>query len=284
MAIIVDGKKIASLILEKLKKEVFRLGGFGKPRLAVVIVGDNKPSLVYVDKKEAAALDVGINFIKFNFSKNENKENIIGKLKVIQEQESLSGLIIQLPLPKQLEPFTGEIVDSIGLEIDVDCLSRRSLGKVMMGENYLLPPTPSAILEILNFYKVGLKNKNVCLLGRGDLIGKPLMAMLANQPVGLSIHNESTKNIKDYTKIADIIISGVGKKNILTKDMVKDGVIVIDAGICFEKNKICGDVDFDSVSEKASLITKTPGGVGPITVAKLLANVVAVFKRQHSLP
>ena len=192
----------------------------------------------------------------------------------IQREYRLSGLIIQLPVPENLWPHTREIVDNINSNIDVDCLSHLALGRVMMGSSSLEPPTPGAIMEILRYYKVDLVGKHVCLIGRGDLIGKPLAAMLAHEPVALSVHGRATTNLSDFTKAADIIITGVGRKNILTADMVKPGVTVIDAGITFENGAISGDVDFAGVAPKCSLIAPVPGGVGPVTVAKLLLNTV----------
>jgi methylenetetrahydrofolate dehydrogenase (NADP+)/methenyltetrahydrofolate cyclohydrolase len=275
MAIIVDGKKIAAEILENLRSRVQKLKRRGvTPALAVVLVGDDKPSHTYVHQKQKAAEQIGVEFFRCAYPATIKKDALISEIKKIQKRHKLSGLIIQLPVPENLWPHTREIVNNIDIKIDVDCLSHLALGKVLMNASPLVPPTPGAILEILRYYKINLKNKNVCLIGRGDLIGRPLAAMLTHEPVALSIHGRSTKNLSDFTKTADIIITGVGKKNLLTAAMVKKGVVVVDAGVTFTGKQISGDVDFINVAKKARLITPVPGGVGPITVAKLLENTV----------
>ena len=275
MTTIVDGRKIAAEILENLRGRVKKLKRKHiTPALAVVLVGDDKPSHTYVRQKQKAAEQIGVKFFHCVYPAAIDKDELIAEIKKIQKQHKLSGLIIQLPVPEKLWSHTREIVNNIDIKIDVDCLSHLALGRVLMNASPLEPPTPGAILEILRYHKINLKGKNVCLIGRGDLIGRPLAAMLTHEPVALSIHGRATKNLSDFTKTADIIITGVGKKNILTAPMVKKGVIVIDAGITFTGNEIGGDVDFASLAKKASLITPVPGGVGPITVAKLLENTV----------
>lgn len=277
MTQIVEGKKIADKILFDLQVRVKNLKAQGKEAaLAVILVGDDKPSHTYVRKKGEAAQNLGITFFKFEFPADISKADLIAELKKIQADNKLTGLILQLPVPERLWPDTREIVDYIEPGIDVDCLSHLSLGRVMMADGSLLPPTPGAILEILKFYEIDLTGQDVCLVGRGDLIGKPLAAILNNQPVTLHVCGRATKDLSIYTKAADIIITGVGKKDLLTGAMVKTGAVVIDAGVCFDKGKMFGDIEFASVAAKASLVTPTPGGVGPITVAKLLENVVIV--------
>ncbi|MFA6304854.1 MAG: bifunctional methylenetetrahydrofolate dehydrogenase/methenyltetrahydrofolate cyclohydrolase, partial [Patescibacteria group bacterium] len=168
------------------------------------------------------------------------------------------------------------IVIQINPEIDVDCLTYGALGRVLMGSSDLTPPTPGAILEILKFHEIDLMGKEVCLVGRGELIGKPLAAIFNNMPVTLTTCGRATKDLSAYTKRADIIITGVGKKDIVTGEMIKKDAVVVDAGVCFENGKMYGDINFDSIVKKAALVVPTPGGVGPITVAKLLENTVKV--------
>lgn len=277
MATIVDGKKIASVILEDLKNRVAIVKQRGiKPALAVVMVGEHKPSQTYVKKKEESARKIGVDFFKFKYADNTDKETLITRIREIQAEHDLSGLIVQLPVPEKLWPDRREIVNHINIDIDIDCLSHLALGRVMMNENLLVPPTPGAIMEILKYYHVDLAGKELCLVGRGDLIGKPLAAMLAHYPVTLVTCGKSTTDLAHYTKSADIIICGVGKKDLITGEMVKEGVVVVDAGVSFVDQKMYGDINFDSVARKASLVTPTPGGVGPITVAKLLENTVKV--------
>lgn len=281
MAQIVDGKKIADEILDNLKARVQQLKDKGTaPALAVVRVGNDKPSITYVKKKEESAQKIGVDFFKYEITDGTDKKGLIARIREIQKEHKLSGMILQLPVPEHLWPSTREIVNQIDINIDVDCLSHQALGRVMMNESPLIPPTPGAIMEILKYYKVDLQGKEVCLVGRGDLIGKPLAAMLQHQPVTLTTCGRSTKDLSHYTKTADIIITGVGRKDLVTSEMVKDGAVVIDAGVCFEDGKMYGDINFESVSQKASLVTPTPGGVGPITVAKLLENTVKVAENR----
>ncbi|MCX6785755.1 MAG: bifunctional methylenetetrahydrofolate dehydrogenase/methenyltetrahydrofolate cyclohydrolase [Candidatus Komeilibacteria bacterium] len=277
MAIIVDGNKIAASILTGLKARVEKLKkNKVKPALAVVIVGNDKPSHTYVKKKGESALQIGVDFFKFELPDNTDKETLITRIREIQKEHDLSGLIVQLPLPEKLSADTRKIVNGINSEIDVDCLTYGALGRVLMGQSDLFPPTPGAILEILKYHQIDLTGKEVCLVGRGELIGKPLAAILQNYPVTLTVCGRSTKDLSVYTKRADIVICGVGKKDLLTGEMIKEGAVVIDAGVCFVDGKMYGDINFESVSKKASLVVPTPGGVGPITVAKLLENTVKV--------
>ncbi|MFA6460133.1 MAG: tetrahydrofolate dehydrogenase/cyclohydrolase catalytic domain-containing protein [Patescibacteria group bacterium] len=277
MAIIVDGNKIAQTILADLTVRVAKLKQQKiQPALAVVIVGDDQPSYTYVKKKGESAQKIGVDFFKFDFPANIDKEKLIDRLIQIQAEHDLSGLIVQLPLPQGLSEFTREIVNQINPEIDVDCLTYGALGRVLMGSSDLTPPTPGAILEILKFHEIDLMGKEVCLVGRGELIGKPLAAIFNNMPVTLTTCGRATKDLSAYTKRADIIITGVGKKDIVTGEMIKKDAVVVDAGVCFENGKMYGDINFDSIVKKAALVVPTPGGVGPITVAKLLENTVKV--------
>jgi len=281
MAIIIDGRKIAAAILENLKPRVETIKKRGlRPALAVLRVGQDKPSITYVRKKEESAQEIGVDFFKFEYPETISKEQLISEIEKVQTEHQLSGLILQLPVPEKLWPYTREIVNHINIDIDVDCLSHLALGRVMMNESPLVSPTPGAIMEILRFYQVDLAGKEVCLIGRGDLIGKPLAAMLLHEPVTLVTCGKSTVNLSHYTKSADIIITGVGKKDLLTGKMIKKGAVIIDAGVCFDNGKMFGDIDFESVNKKAAIVTPTPGGVGPITVAKLLENTVKVAEHK----
>jgi methylenetetrahydrofolate dehydrogenase (NADP+)/methenyltetrahydrofolate cyclohydrolase len=268
--IIVEGKKIADYLLTRLKKVIARKNH--KPHLAAVLVGNDKPSETYVRKKQEAAQLVGVRFSLYKFSAGIGEKKLILEIRKIQHQ-NLSGIIVQLPLPKQLDKK--KILNALNPEIDVDFLTWESLGKLVIAENILTPPSPGAILEILKFYKINLRGKHVVLVGQGDLIGKPLTNLLMNMPVTLTTCNKDTRNLGEITRSADILISGVGRANLIKAQMVKKGAVVIDAGVSFIGKKMHGDVDFEKVSKIASLITPTPGGVGPITVAKLLENVVA---------
>lgn len=266
---IANGSEISDQILENLKAKI-KAGGL-KPVLAVVLVGNDPASQTYVRKKQEAAESIGVGFLLYRFPAKISTEDLMAEIKRIQTQR-LSGIIIQLPLPAHLD--RRRVLNVLNPEIDVDYLSWESLGKLVIGENSLVPPTPGAILEILNYYKVPLKGKHVVLVGQGELIGKPLANILIQMPVTLTVCGKETKNLSFFTKQADILITGVGKANLIRGSMVKKGVVVVDAGVSFRGKKMFGDVAFEEVSKKASLITPTPYGVGPITVAKLLENTV----------
>jgi len=266
---IVNGREIADKILHRLKEQLERTRI--KPRLAVVLVGVNPASETYVRRKQAAAIAIGMKFSLYKFPESIGTKELLGEIDQIQK-EDLSGIIVQLPLPKGIDKKA--ILNRLNPELDVDYLSWESLGKLVIGENNLIPPTPGAILEILNYYKVPLKGKHVVLVGQGDLIGKPLANLLLQLPVTMTVCSKQTKDLGFYTKQADILVSGVGKYDLIRGNMVKKGAVVIDAGVSFKGKKIFGDVNFAEVSKLASLITPTPGGVGPITVAKLLENTV----------
>lgn len=266
---VVNGNKIAQKILNRLKERIKRQKL--RPHLAVVLVGNDKPSQTYVKKKKEAAESIGVRFSLYRFPAKISTKELIGRIAYIQKQK-LSGIIVQLPLPKHLDKK--RVLNALRPSIDVDFLTWESLGKLMIGENALIPPSPGAILEILNFYKVSLTGKHIVLVGQGDLIGKPLTNLFIHMPVTLTACNKETRNLRSITRTADILITGVGKAGLIKADMIKKGAVVIDAGVSFVGKKITGDIDFPSVSKIAGLITPTPGGVGPVTVAKLLENTV----------
>ncbi len=273
MATIVDGKKIAQEILDKLKPRVEDLKQKGfNPRLAVVLIGDDKPSRTYVRRKGEACERIGIEFSLHKYPDDVEEEKMISEVKRIQQEKKLSGMIIQLPLPQHLD--TKKVINYINPDIDVDCLTYVNLGKLLIGKNGFRPPTPGAIMEILNYHGIDLYGKYITLIGRGELIGKPLANILFHEEVTFSVCNKTTKRLEDFTLNSDVIISGVGKHNLVTGKMIKPEAVVIDAGTTFVNGKMYGDIEFESVEKVASLVTPTPGGVGPITVAKLLENTV----------
>jgi methylenetetrahydrofolate dehydrogenase (NADP+)/methenyltetrahydrofolate cyclohydrolase len=269
---IADGKKIANQIEEKLKKQVDELKSKNiTPKLVVFLVGDNKASATYVRKKGEAAKRVGFDFDLKELDKNIAQEELVKEIKKAQK-EKLSGLMVQLPLPKHLN--SQEIINQINPKIDIDCLTENSWGKLAQGTHIFEPPTAGAMMEIIRQHQVDLKGKEVVVVGTGELVGKPLVLMLLRENCTITACNIYTKDLAYHTKKADVIFSGVGKYNLITGEMIKDGVVIIDAGVSFNEGKMYGDIDFESISQKASLITPTPGGVGPITVAKLLENTV----------
>ncbi len=274
----IDGKKLSEKILSSLHSQVENLKKQNiTPKLAIIQVGDHQPSKTYIKRKEEAARSIGVDFELHCYPATTSKEDIIAHIKKIQKDKKLSGLIVQLPLPEPL--FMTEVLNTIDPELDVDCLTDTQLGKLVMKTNTIAPPTPGAVCEILDMLNINVQGKHVVIVGAGALVGKPLSIMLANKLATVTICNIHTKKLQSITKTADILVSAVGKKDLITKSHVKKGCIVIDTGIVFENKKMYGDVDFAGVSKKASYITPTPGGVGPVTVALLLKNTVTQAKR-----
>ncbi|HLD31878.1 MAG TPA: bifunctional 5,10-methylenetetrahydrofolate dehydrogenase/5,10-methenyltetrahydrofolate cyclohydrolase [Patescibacteria group bacterium] len=279
MGKIIDGKKIAANILKEVAEEIKNRKL--KITLAVVLVGEHTPSLTYVRKKAEAAKKVGINFQLHHLPANISKKILVQKIHNIQKDNHLGGLIVQLPLPEPL--YTTEVLNAINPKFDVDCLTDTNLGKLVMKTGLILPPTPGAVKAILKILNIKLKGKRVVIIGAGALVGKPLAIILLNKEATVTVANRYTKNLKEICRQADIIVTAVGKKNLLTADLVKRGVVVIDTGICFVRGKMYGDVDFPSVSKKARYITPVPGGVGPITVSLLLKNTLKLTKHRLGL-
>ncbi|MFH1656629.1 MAG: bifunctional 5,10-methylenetetrahydrofolate dehydrogenase/5,10-methenyltetrahydrofolate cyclohydrolase, partial [Candidatus Nealsonbacteria bacterium] len=269
---ILNGKKISEKIFKKLKQEIKNKKL--KLKLAVILVGNNLISEVYARKKRIACQDVGINFELFQFPSTINKLKLKKEIEKINKKKDVSGIVIQLPLPEKFN--NQEFLNFIFSEKDIDVLSEKNLSEFYGGTLKFLPPVVGAVKKILEEYKIDIKNKKIVLVGKGRLVGKPLSIWLMNQQVDFSIVDRSIKDISSYTKKADIIISGVGLPNFITGKLVKKGVIVIDAGTSSEKGKTIGDIDFRSVSEKAEYITPVPGGVGPVTIACLLENLVKI--------
>jgi len=287
---ILDGKKLAEKILERNKKEIknHRLN----LKLAVILVGENPVSKIFVEQKKKACEKVRIDFDLLKFSEKIKKPELKEKIGKICKKSNISGVIIQLPLPKKFIPE--EFLNLIPEEKDVDVLSEESLGKFYQtlpsfssknlgGQETLkiLPPTVEGILHFFRYYKIELKGKNIVIIGAGRLVGFPLALQLLKEKATLSVLNEFTKDTPSFTKKADILISGVGKPNLIKNKMVKDKVVVIDAGTSIKNGKLTGDIDFKGVSKKASYITPVPGGVGPMTVACLLENLVKLSKKKE---
>jgi len=273
---ILNGKELSEKILTKLKKEVKK--SKLKLRLAVIQVGENSVSQVFINQKKKACEKTGINFKLFKFPAEIGLRELKKETEKIVKSKVTSGVIIQLPLPKKF--LAEEFLNLIPEGKDIDVLSEKSLGKFYQGCLKILPPTVSGILKLLKSYKIGSIGKNVVIVGAGRLVGFPLATQLLKEKATLSVLNEWTRDASSFTKKADILISGVGKPNLIKGNVVKKGVVVIDAGTSIKKGKLVGDVDFKSVSKKASYITPVPGGVGPLTVACLLENLAVLNKKK----
>lgn len=281
MNFLIDGKQIAQTVLAKVaaQTEVLKRNRV-QPKLAVVLVGNDQASQTYVRRKQMAAEKAGIRFELTILADNISQEDLLARLFMIQSDASLSGLIVQLPLPEHL--YTPAVLNAIKPEYDVDCLTDVNLGKLVMNAAPWLPPTPAACLEIIKSLGHDVVGKNVVLIGVGALVGKPLSLILMNNRASVTTVNRSTRDTAAKCLAADIIISGVGKPDLVQGNMVKPGAIVIDAGVCFVDGNMRGDVNVDEIVTHA-YVTPTPGGVGPITVAKLLANTVTAAARLHDL-
>lgn len=276
----ISGKAIAKRIKEETAERVAKLKEHGiTPTLAVVLVGDDKPSHTYVGKKEKAAHKVGMDFLRVELPQETTTEQLLAKLEEVQADEKLTGLIVQLPLPEQID--TNRALNAINSEFDVDCLTDVNLGRIVMKTNTIVPPTPGAVISAIR--DTGLTDfvgKNVTIIGVGPLVGKPLAVMLMNERMSVTTCNSKTRDTKEKCLSADIIVTGVGRKDILRGDMIPDGAIVIDTGVSFEDGVMYGDVNMDEAMEKASYVTPTPGGTGPITVARLLRNTVILAEQK----
>jgi len=281
---LLDGKKLSEKILGNIKGEIKKRKL--KLTLAVIQVGENPVSQIFINQKKKACEETGINFKLFKFPAKVSAPKLKKEIKKIVRNLANSGIIIQLPLPKKFLPEDynppttlpvfgwAPFLNLIPEEKDIDVLSEKSLGKFYQGTLKILPPTVDGILRLLKNYKIGLIGKNVVIVGVGRLVGFPLAIKLLKEKATLSVLNEFTKDALSFTKKADILISGVGKPNLIKGNVIKKGLVVIDAGCSVKKGKLVGDVDFKSVAQKASYITPVPGGVGPMTVACLLENLV----------
>lgn len=274
---IIDGIKIST----EIRKDIKQIINETKitPSLAVIQVGDNKASSIYIKNKKKACEEVGIRFEHIKFNDTISEELVINEIKRLNNDISINGIIVQLPLPLGFDE--GKIINTISPVKDVDGLTYQNVGNLVLENDCLVPCTPLGVMELLKAYNVRLSGKNVCIVGRSNLVGKPLIQLLLRNDATLSVCHSKSLAIKNHTKQADVLIVAAGHPNLITKDMVKDGVVIIDVGINKEGNLLCGDVDFDNVSKKASLITPVPGGVGPMTVACLLKNVVKAYQIQN---
>ena len=274
MAKILNGKKLSERILADLKKEIKKR--HLKLALGVISVGENKVSQIFINQKKKACENAGIKFQLFKFLVSIKTSELKRKIKKIIKKSADSGIIIQLPLPAKF--FPEDFLNLIPEEKDIDVLSEQSLGKFYQGTLPVLPPTVAGILKLLKNYKINLRGKNIVIVGAGRLVGFPLAIQLLREKATISVLNKWSRDASSFIKKADILISAVGKPNLIKANMVKKGVIIIDAGTSYKEGKLVGDVNFKSLSKKASYITPVPGGVGPLTVACLLENLVRLHE------
>ena len=281
---IIDGKLVAKVTREQIKNDVENLKKVGCPcgiGLAVILVGDDPASQVYVRNKIKACDEVGIKSFLCKLPAESTFDEVAGTISYLNENPDVSGMILQLPLPKHLDE--NALLDLIDPDKDVDGCHYVQKGRLWTGRDSLVACTPYGVMKLLDYYNIPLEGKNAVVIGRSNLVGKPLAQLLLDRNCTVTICHSRTKNLAEITSRADIVCVAIGKAKFLKADMVKDGAVVIDVGMDRDENgKLCGDVDFAGVAPKCSYITPVPGGVGPMTVTMLLANTVKAFKLMNN--
>ena len=283
MAQIIDGKRISADIRSEIKTEVTAMSAQGVvPGLAVIIVGDDPASAIYVRNKARACDEVGINSEIIALDSGVSEEELIKKIDELNKRKDISGVLVQLPLPPHISEKN--ITEAIAPEKDVDAFSNENVGKIIKGEMCLLPCTPAGIMELIHRSGVDVSGKECVVVGRSNIVGKPMAAMLLGANGTVTVCHSKTNDLSVHTKRADILVVAVGKAKFIDGEMIKPGAVVIDVGINrMPDGKLCGDVDFESAEKVASMITPVPGGVGPMTVAMLLKNTLTAAKMQNNM-
>jgi methylenetetrahydrofolate dehydrogenase (NADP+)/methenyltetrahydrofolate cyclohydrolase len=276
-----NGNFVASIIKEEVKKEVEKLKSKGiNPCLAVILVGHNKASEKYVSFKEKSCKEVGIKSLIFKFDDEAKEEEIANLIKELNSNRSVNGILVQLPLPARIRQKN--ILEKIDPFKDVDGFTPYCLGRLIMDNPLFIPCTPKGVIKLLDFYNIPIERKKAVVIGRSIIVGKPLFLLLLKRNATVTLCHSKTEEIEEITKSADILCVAIGKPNFINAKMVKSGAIVVDIGInVTDYGKVVGDVDFDSVKEKASYITPVPGGVGPMTIATLMENTLIATKIQN---
>ncbi|MGL6065714.1 MAG: bifunctional methylenetetrahydrofolate dehydrogenase/methenyltetrahydrofolate cyclohydrolase FolD [Cetobacterium sp.] len=282
---ILDGKEISQKVRDSIKSEILEIKEkIGMvPGLVVIQVGDNAASKIYVNSKIKQCAEVGIDSTNYILAQDITETELLNKIEELNKDESIHGILVQLPLPNHID--TPKVIEAIDINKDVDGFKPENLGKVVLGDDSaLISCTPAGILRLFQEYKIDLVGKDVVVIGRSNIVGKPMTALLINEGATVTVCNSKTKKLSEKTKNADVVIVAIGKANFLKGNMVKDGAIIVDVGINRnENNKICGDVDFESVKDKVAYITPVPGGVGPMTIAMLLNNTLKTFKNGKNI-
>lgn len=275
--ILLDGKQVAKAIKDKLKTHITTLKS--KPGLAVVLVGNDPASEVYVGHKIKTCKELGIESLLYRIAENEDPKKLYDTIKDLNANSNVHGILVQMPLPKN---FSEEkVLDLIDPRKDVDGLTPENVGLAWSGRARVYPCTPSGIIEILDYYKISIERKNVVVVGRSEIVGKPMAQMFLERNATVTICHSKTKSLEDFTKAADIVVVAVGKRNFFGKDYFTSDSVVIDVGMHrLEAGLLCGDVFFKDVNETVRAITPVPGGVGPMTIAMLMQNTVKLYEQQ----
>lgn len=277
---LLDGKILSEKFLSTLKKDIVKLDN--DLRLDVILIGNDYGSQKYVKMKHKTSLDVGLKSTIHHFPEDVNEQEVLDLIKRLNKDSDVTGFMVQLPLPKQLNRST--ILEAIDYRKDVDGLTAYNLGRIFQNKEYLVPATPMGIITLLDEYNIAIEGKSVAVIGRSPIVGTPMAGLLINRNATVTVCHSKTKNIVDITKKSDIIISATGSPKLIKPNWVKNGAVVIDAGIAkdVETGKLVGDVDFDSVQKKTSFITPVPGGVGPMTIMSLISNTYEAFKKSKT--
>lgn len=282
MTKIIDGKAISAAVKERVKEQVAELNRKGiSVGLAVIIVGEDPASKVYVANKKKACEALGIVSEEYALPESTTEEELLNLINELNNKKSINGILCQLPLPRHLDEKL--IINSILPEKDVDAFHPHNVGRIMIGDYDFVPCTPAGIMEMLAYENIEVQGKTCVVIGRSNIVGKPMGMLLLHKNGTVTICHSRTENLAEVCKKADILVAAVGKAGFVTPDMVKEGAVVIDVGMNRENGKLCGDVDYEAVKDKTSAITPVPGGVGPMTIAMLMQNTLTAAKKQNGI-
>ena len=284
MAKLIDGKQVSANVKEQVRQETEALFQkySKKPGLAVVIVGNDPASRVYVNNKKKACETVGFQSFEYALPEDTTQEELLALVETLNADKNVNGILVQLPVPKQIDDKA--IINAISAEKDVDAFHPENVGRIMIGEYAFLPCTPAGVMELIDSTGVEISGKKCVVIGRSNIVGKPMAMLLLHRSGTVTICHSRTQNLAEITREADILVAAVGKANFVTGDMIKEGAVVIDVGMNrLENGKLCGDVNFAEAEQKASYITPVPGGVGPMTIAMLMKNTLTAFKAQNQI-
>lgn len=272
---IINCIKLRETLIEKLQIEINNFKN--KPTIVAILVGHHSASKIYVKNKKTACEKIGINFIQYDFEDDVTENELIHLLCRLNNDNSVHGILVQLPLPKHIN--TNIIIDNIAINKDIDGFNRYNIGSLVINSPNIIPCTPSGIINILDSINCNYNGANAVIVGASNIVGKPIAFELLNRNATITICHSKTKNLKNYTNLADILIIAIGSPKFITSEYVKENAIVIDVGINYVNNRICGDVDLDDVLSKISYITPVPNGVGKMTIVSLIANVITCYKK-----
>lgn len=283
MGKIIDGKLISKSVKDKIAEEVQELKKSGiTPGLAVIIVGEDPASQIYVRNKQRACEEVGFESFKYELPESTTQNELLELIKKLNNDDRVNGILCQLPLPKHIDEST--VINNISPKKDVDAFHPENVGKIMIGDYSFLPCTPAGVMELIASTGTDITGKECVVVGRSNIVGKPMAMLLLHKSGTVTVCHSKTQDLKAECRRADILVAAVGVAKLITGDMIKEGAVLIDVGMNRDENgKLCGDIDFDSCKDKASYITPVPGGVGPMTIAMLMKNTLTAAKEQNGI-